>query len=97
MLKISLVQMEVKHNLEDNLQKIKDFIKIAKGDLVFFPELALTGYKFPFNFFSQKSINEALLEVQKLTKSYKKYVLLGAPHMKKIKFTMQFILFHHKA
>ena len=41
MLKISLVQMEVKHSLEDNLQKIKDFIKIAKGDLVFFSRTCL--------------------------------------------------------
>jgi len=85
MLKISLVQMEVKHSLEDNLQKIKDFIKIAKGDLVFFPELALTGYKFPFDLFSQENINKALLEIQKLTKNYKKYVLLGAPHYEKNK------------
>ena len=85
MLKISLVQMEVKHSLEDNLQKIKDFIKIAKGDLVFFPELALTGYKFPFDLFSQENINKALLEVQKLIKNYKKYVLLGAPHYEKNK------------
>jgi len=85
MLKISLVQMEVRHSLEDNLQKIKDFIKIAKGDLVFFPELALTGYKFPFDSFSQETINKALLEIQKLTKSYKKYVLLGAPHYEKNK------------
>ena len=83
MLKISIVQMEVRHSLEDNLQKIKDFIKFAKGDLVFFPELALTGYKFPFDSFSQESINEALLEVQKLTKSYGKSVLLGAPHYEK--------------
>ncbi|MCD6490644.1 MAG: D-glycero-beta-D-manno-heptose 1-phosphate adenylyltransferase [Thermodesulfobacterium sp.] len=80
MLKISIVQMEVKHSLEENLQKIKNFIELAKGNLIFFPELALTGYKFPFDSSSQKNINEALLEVQNLTKSCGKSVLLGAPH-----------------
>jgi len=36
MLKISIVQMEVKHSLEENLQKIKNFIELAKGNLIFF-------------------------------------------------------------
>jgi rfaE bifunctional protein nucleotidyltransferase chain/domain len=79
MLKLSLSQIEVKDDLEINLKKIKDFIQISKGDLVIFPELALTGYKFRFSSFSQEIINSALQEIQKLTHIYKKSVLIGAP------------------
>jgi len=79
MLKLSLSQIEVKDDLEINLKKIKDFIQISKGDLVIFPELALTGYKFRFSSFSQEIIDSALQEIQKLTHIYKKSVLIGAP------------------
>lgn len=79
MLKISLSQIEVDHNLESNLSKIKHFIKFSKGKLTLFPELALTGYKFPFTSFSQEFIDSALSEIQKLAKTHKKYILLGAP------------------
>jgi rfaE bifunctional protein nucleotidyltransferase chain/domain len=79
MLKLSLSQIEVKDDLEINLKKIKDFIKISKGELVIFPELALTGYKFRFSSFSQEIIDSALQEIQKLTNTYKKSVLIGAP------------------
>jgi rfaE bifunctional protein nucleotidyltransferase chain/domain len=82
MLKLSLPQIEVKDDLEINLKKIKDFIQISKGDLVIFPELALTGYKFRFSSFSQEIINSALQEIQKLTHIYKKSVLIGAPFYK---------------
>jgi rfaE bifunctional protein nucleotidyltransferase chain/domain len=79
MLKLSLSQIEVKDDLEINLKKIKDFIQISKGDLVIFPELSLTGYKFRFSSFSQEIIDSALQEIQKLTHIYKKSVLIGAP------------------
>jgi rfaE bifunctional protein nucleotidyltransferase chain/domain len=82
MLKLSLSQIEVKDDLEINLKKIKDFIKISKGELVIFPELALTGYKFRFSSFSQEIIDSALQEIQKLTNTYKKSVLIGAPFYK---------------
>lgn len=82
MLKISISQMKVSHNLENNLSKIKDFIKNSKGEIVIFPELALTGYKLPFSSFSQKVINSALSEIQNLANIYKKYILIGAPFYK---------------
>jgi len=82
MLKLSLSQIEVKDDLKINLQKIKDFIKISKGELVIFPELALTSYKFNFLSFSQEIIDSALQEIQKLTNTYKKSVLIGAPFYK---------------
>lgn len=80
MLKISVVQMKVSDSLEKNLQIIKNFIKSAKGSLVLFPELALTGYNFPFSSLSQENIYSALLEVQELAKNYKKFIFLGAPY-----------------
>lgn len=80
MLKISLSQMEIKHNLEINLEKIKNFIRLSQGELILFPELSLTGYKFPFSLFSQKIINSALSEIQKLADN--KIILIGAPYYK---------------
>ncbi|PMP66240.1 MAG: hypothetical protein C0190_05875 [Thermodesulfobacterium geofontis] len=85
MLKISISQMEVFNSLEKNFSKIKDFIKFSKGDIVIFPELALTGYKFPFTSFSQKVIDSALFEIQNLTNIYKKYIFIGAPFYEKDK------------
>jgi len=79
MLKISISQIKVSHNLEKNLSKIKDFIKNSKGEFVIFPELALTGYKFPFSSFSQKNIDSALSEIKDLANTYKKHILIGAP------------------
>lgn len=82
MLKLSLSQIEVKDDLKINMQKIKNFIKVSKGELVIFPELALTGYKFRVFSFSQEIIDSALSEIQELTNTYKKSVLIGAPFYK---------------
>ncbi len=82
MLKISIVQMKVTHNLKSNLQKIKKFIEASQGELILFPELALTGYKINFFSLSPNIINSALTEIQKLAKLYQKSILIGAPSYK---------------
>ncbi len=79
MLEVSLAQMKVENDLEKNLQKMKNFIKSAKGKVVIFPELALTGYNFSLKAFSQKVIENVLLEIKKQAEANKKLILIGAP------------------
>ncbi len=87
MLKISIVQMKVTDDFKINLQKIKKFIEISQGELILFPELALTGYNLNFSSISSHIINSALNEFQNLAKIHQKSILLGAPFYEDNKIT----------
>nr|WP_168194288.1 D-glycero-beta-D-manno-heptose 1-phosphate adenylyltransferase [Thermodesulfobacterium sp. TA1] len=78
MLKLSLVQMMPSSDLKQNVATIKEFLAKAKGDLVVFPELALTGYEVDFSALNQESVLALLSEVTQVI-SEDKVVLLGAP------------------
>lgn len=81
-LRVTLVQMEISENPEKNLEKILEFIDKAQGRIIFFPELALTGYRALTS--DMKSFVElALKEIQKMTDE--KIILLGAPHFREEK------------
>ena len=88
MLRIELFQIESTSDIENNITKIKNFIKNSEGELLVFPELALTSYKADLFQFSQNFIqdfiNKALSEIQKEIQEGQ-WVLLGAPFYKKDK------------
>ncbi|BAU23229.1 rfaE bifunctional protein [Caldimicrobium thiodismutans] len=79
-LNFSIAQMEVTQNLEKNLEKILEFIKKAKGDIILFPELALTGYR-NFQELSPDTVEVALREIQRSTGDKK--IFLGSVFFKK--------------
>jgi rfaE bifunctional protein nucleotidyltransferase chain/domain len=75
-LNISVIQLHIEKDFEKNLKKIKEFLKKAKGKLVLFPELALTGYK---KNYEVEKIEKGLKEILQVCKIEKKSVLIGAP------------------
>ncbi len=81
MLSVEVFQMQNSSKLEENIKKIKNFIKNSKAELLLLPELALTGYKFDFTSCSQKMIKKSLFEIQKLLRD-NQYLILGAPFYK---------------
>ncbi len=76
-MRITLAQMEITNKIEKNLEKILQVIEKANGKVIFFPELALTGYQ-SFDSQINSLVEEALKEIQKKAKD--KLILLGAPN-----------------
>ncbi len=76
-MRLTLAQMEISDNPEKNLEKILQIIEKAEGKVLFFPELALTGYRTVALSISS-FVGIALKEIQKSAKE--KLILLGAPH-----------------
>ncbi len=73
---LGFVQMEITQDLEKNLEKIINFIKLAQSEMIIFPELALTGYQ-NFRALSYKTIESALKEIQR--NLHHKIALVGSP------------------
>lgn len=65
-------------NLESNILTIKSLLSRAKGDIIFFPELALTGYEIDLTKLDQKVIFEAISEIQNFMSQHQS-LFLGAP------------------
>lgn len=78
MLNISLVQIKPTSDLKQNVETIKELLTKAKGNLVVFPELALTGYDVDLKSLNQEKVLSFLLEITQVL-SNDKVVLLGAP------------------
>lgn len=78
MLKISLIQMCSEAKIEANVSAIKGFLSKTKGDIIFFPELALTGYEMDLTRLNQQVVYKAISEIQALI-SRDQGVFLGGP------------------
>jgi hypothetical protein len=84
-LKIGLVQMEVKEELEKNLEFIKKAVSSSGAELLIFPELALTGYQKSKKDFNFCRIEKAIEELSFLARDQGKSLLLGLPVLEKDK------------
>jgi predicted amidohydrolase len=82
-IKIAAAQIACSRNIDDNVSKIKSFIRQAAdnaADIVVFPELAVTGYrKDDISDASLSALNSALNEIRNEAKSRNIYVIVGMP------------------
>lgn len=78
MIRVSLIQMCPETKIEVNVSMIKSLLSKAKGDIIFFPELVLTGYEIDTSRLNQQMIYDVLLEIQNFMSRDLK-VFLGAP------------------
>lgn len=82
-IKIAAAQIACSRNIEDNVSKIKSYIRQAAdnaADIVVFPELAVTGCrKDDISTASMSALNSALNEIRNEAKSWNIYVIMGMP------------------
>ena len=82
-IKIAAAQIACSRNIDDNVSKIKSYIRQAAdnaADIVVFPELAVTGYgKYDISAASLSALNSALNEIRNEAKSGNIYVIVGMP------------------
>ena len=81
-LKVTLAQVVCRlHDKETNLRKMKEVVKRAKGDIVIFPELNVTGYLPRDDLFvlAETVVGPTVKAVQQLAKSTGKDVVFGIP------------------
>jgi len=82
-IKIAAAQIACSRNIDDNVSKIKSYIRQAAdnvADIVVFPELAVTGYeKDDISVASPSALNSALNEIRNEAKSRNIYVIVGMP------------------
>jgi len=82
-IKIAAAQIACSRNIDDNVSKIKSYIRQAAdndADIVVFPELAVTGYgKDDISAASLSALNSALNEIRNEAKSGNIYVIVGMP------------------
>ena len=95
-LRIGLVQMEVKEELEKNLEFIKKAVSFSGAELLIFPELALTGYQKSKKDFNFCRIEKAIEELSFLARDQGKSLLLGLPVLEKDKIYNSAFLINEK-
>ena len=81
-LPITLAQVTCQlHDKGGNLKRMRDIVSRAKGKIVVFPELSLTGYMPRDDLFRQAEVagSPVLKSVMKVAKETKKDIIFGAP------------------
>lgn len=83
-IKIAAAQIACLRNIDDNVSKIKSYIRQAAendADIVIFPELSVTGNrKDDISVASPSALKSALKEIRNEAKSRKIYVIVGMPY-----------------
>ncbi len=80
--KVILAQVTCQlHDKEGNLRRMRDVVRKAKGQIVIFPELNLTGYMPRDDLFrhAETAVSPMMKSILKLAKDTKKDIVFGAP------------------
>jgi len=79
---VTLAQMTCQlHDKEANLKRMRDIVRKAKGDIVVFPEMSLTGYLPRDDLFmlAETVVGPSIKSILRLAKQTKKDIVFGAP------------------
>lgn len=79
---IGIVQMDLSTDIDENTQKILDYIRLAakrRINLLCFPECALTGYIVDHHKIKMDDIRRGISEIQKASDKYGISAIVGTP------------------
>src|SRR5687767_9983140 len=96
---VAAVQMKFRPTIRENVERIVDWIDVAKGkgvDAILFPECAVTGYRPEFKEIDPGVVEDGCKKVARAAKMARCNVLVGSPTFRQGKWFNSLLVFNRQ-